>query len=229
MNENENKYYVPSNIIRSVMNNNIRALEYYINRGEDVNQQNKNMLCGVLVAVSGGFIDCLNLLLEHNADLTLVDINGESALDYSCRYRNPYSLVIKDKIECINTLLASGKFNNNDILNTQIQLKKNIEDTNSEDDKKILNIFLDILNENYDFNIKLDRIVKKIKLANRNAAWKKTMEQWREKYYMPGGNFEKLGNRRYPCLGSLSEAAFGKAKLGSPKHSCLWQSKAGFP
>ena len=94
-------YVEDSNIIRSVMNNDIEDLEYYINKGEDVNDQNKNMLCGVLVAVSHGFIDCLNILLKNKADLTLVDINGENALDYSCRNRYRCSL-ITNKIDCNN-------------------------------------------------------------------------------------------------------------------------------
>ena len=66
---------------RSVLNNNIKFVEYFINKKDDINKQNKNGDTPLHLAFKIGNYDIIRLLLENGANIKIKNKKGITPFD----------------------------------------------------------------------------------------------------------------------------------------------------
>ena len=70
-----------TNLHRSVLNNNIKFVEYFINKKDDINKQNKNGDTPLHLAFKIGNYDIIRLLLENGANIKIKNKKGITPFD----------------------------------------------------------------------------------------------------------------------------------------------------
>ncbi|MDD2448882.1 MAG: ankyrin repeat domain-containing protein [Sulfurimonas sp.] len=81
----------------SVTYNNIEVVNFFLEKGIDVNSTNrKSRFTPLMAAVSYGRIEIVKLLLEHGADQKAVDYKGFSCVDFARKMNKKSILAILD-------------------------------------------------------------------------------------------------------------------------------------
>ena len=81
----EEKDFYGSSAMCAAFRNNDRTVRYLISRGADINSQDKRGGTPICDAIGSDAYECIALLLDSGVDLTLKDIDGETALHLLAR------------------------------------------------------------------------------------------------------------------------------------------------